>query len=808
MNTSDRLSTNEFYFPAVLFLINQKLHPHCDIKNPVNEQYDHTLSSTMMIPTKSFDNNYRIILERKFGKQIPFCVVLYRRQCLYLRSTCEILKENYLALDSQRQSIIDILSDGVYTDFDYGGRFFTKHRISFTSQQFNINRNSIFKGKIAVFDEAVDKMGYWSSLLHCFFALMYLKELTVEDVFGYVLFFCHQCNTTEIIVQASIDLLNDKQSLNVNEPIYYKLKNKCESYNKKKNDIDVGSGGSFCRFVTSNNRVYNLTEYQSSIDIVANAVALSLKLFHANKKRLNILSMFEYFGKVQEMIETMDGFGPVRSSHMIQFLSLVGMIPLQYYVCLPIHMSGGTGKFIEQLKWTKINMHDKCNNEVESLQKIYGCNFTPNMFENLCCILGRSRKRKDIFYHLPWVTKDSDGSKQVSTNTKIQFSFCIKVININNIFMTCKSSTHAKEEVVLTSLSTQNSKSIISYNFPSMYEQVPTHCLENKNHKLDLEWLENQSTIIAYLSEQMNQLHINHCNIPSFQDLYNNNKVIYGYDAWNLYSMIHSTPNEKFNFIVYSGSHKLENDEEINPKSRVEIAFPSNSEYFIIFHGRLVHSGARSIQLSDTETNKVLKSTRLFSYLRVPDHTTYHLKTRKTTRLTSYVDNQYQGTIDTASFSFPHQLNNIEKDNIIHLPEYNKESINSILQDVTLVPVAGNMITDGWEVYVGIDFTSDFVKEFSNQLDSLVCKHGQRFKGISGTKRKILELSCLDSLQNKSISKMNHLYRAFETILNDKLKKISYLEEVEMDNKAILMNIGAVNEQIPHRDYSSLKVNK
>ena len=704
-----------------------------------------------------------------------------------------------------RKEIIEILSGDIYSDRDYSGRFFTNYRNSFTVNKFSKLPNTIFKGKMAVFDEAVDKMGYWSSLLHCFFNTMYLHQLTLEDVFGFVLFFCHQCNTTEIIVQATMDLLEQNTSIDNNVPLYFKLKNECEKYNKIKNNYDVGSGGSYARFGTSSNNVYDTPQYQSSINIITKAVALSWELFNNNRKKLTMEVMFELFSKVQSTIETMDGFGPLRSSHTIQLLSLIGVIPLQYYVYLPIHMSGGPGNFIKKLNWTKKNMHKKCTEEISTLQKIYGCNFTPNMFENMSCILGRTKKRKDIFYYLPSIVGNQDGSNKLSETQDIQFTFRIKISNINNIFMTCKSSTYAKEEIVMSSTSSSKSKSIVSYDVPLSLKDIDQHNLQNKNHHLDTSWFESQSTVLE-ISDKMNQLQIKHINIPPFESLYNNDQIIYGYDSWNLYSMIHSTPNEKFNFIVYSGSHKLKTNQAINPKSRIEIAFPSDSDYLIIFHGRLVHSGASSIPIIELP-NQVWKSTRLFSYLRVPEQNNFHQKTRKSNRLTSYVENQYQGTFDTASFSFPTTY--IEPTtNKINLPSYSHNTYKKFQQHKTLIPVAGNMINDGWEVYHGIDFTTDYVSDFTNQMNTLVSKHKHKFNGISGSKRRMLELSSLDSLQNKSISKLNHLYRGYETILRKRLMKISYLEEVEMDNKAVLFNAAAVCEQVPHRDYSSVKINK
>ena len=38
-----------------------------------------------------------------------------------------------------------------------------------------------------------------------------------------------------------------------------------------------------------------------------------------------------------------------------------------------------------------------------------------------------------------------------------------------------------------------------------------------------------------------------------------------------------------------------------------------------------------------------------------------------------------------------------------------------------------------------------------------------------------------------------------------RLRKIPYLEEVQLDNMALLANIGIVKEQEPHRDFSSIK---
>ena len=84
LNVTNKETIQNFIFPAVSFLINKNLSPHCDVKNPTNSELDYTLSSTVMIPTQKFQSHCRQILEEEFGNEIPFCIVLYRRQCLYL----------------------------------------------------------------------------------------------------------------------------------------------------------------------------------------------------------------------------------------------------------------------------------------------------------------------------------------------------------------------------------------------------------------------------------------------------------------------------------------------------------------------------------------------------------------------------------------------------------------------------------------------------------------------------------------------------------------------------------------------------
>ena len=119
-------------------------------------------------------------------------------------------------------------------------------------------------------------------------------------------------------------------------------------------------------------------------------------------------------------------------------------------------------------------------------------------------------------------------------------------------------------------------------------------------------------------------------------------------------------------------------------------------------------------------------------------------------------------------------------------------------------PVIGNMNEDGWEVYEGINFKRNYLKNHSKELNEIISNKKSHWKGISSTNRKMMVLSDLESL-NHVFKNFRSLYNAFDQMLSTRLRKIPYLEEVRLDSMALLANIGYVQEQEPHRDYSSLK---
>ena len=105
--------------------------------------------------------------------------------------------------------------------------------------------------------------------------------------------------------------------------------------------------------------------------------------------------------QLSEKLIKIVGIGPVRSSHIIQLSSLLGLIPIQMYVYLPIHRNyknGGPSKFVlNELGWSFKDISDHnflvlYEKELLHLQDLFNINFTSNMFENLSCILGQSKE--------------------------------------------------------------------------------------------------------------------------------------------------------------------------------------------------------------------------------------------------------------------------------------------------------------------------------------------------------------------------------------------------------------------------------
>ena len=378
------------------------------------------------------------------------------------------------------------LSELVYTEIDYGGLFFTSHRERLIENRFEYVDNRIFKDKIASLNEAVDKCGFWSSLLHVYYMYAYTFGLERDDVLCFVLFFAHQCNSTIIIVQAMLDIMQSRMShINARDSLYIQLSRACKKYKVKDNWNDVGcGGGGFERFSPSNNLIYDEEKVASYIQSLNEIFADVTCNFETKKeKKLTPRICFDCYYELEEkLLSTFKGggIGKVRVSHLIQLSALLGLIPLHFYVYMPIHLSGGTGFFLKnELGYlgNKIDT-DQYLKDLTLLQSIYGLNFTSNMFENMSCILGRKNEVKDVFYYLPWIKKDDNSvSPKITEKTYVQLTFRVNVKTIKNIELLCVSD--GKPSTVISTQPPNSFRPVLQYS-------------NNGGHSINADWMLNQ----------------------------------------------------------------------------------------------------------------------------------------------------------------------------------------------------------------------------------------------------------------------------------------------------------------------------
>ena len=518
---------SRFNIPAISLLVNDVLNPHYDSLNPTNEQYDRTLSITVHVPLKSLSSVLQDILKESYDTHVPFCIVMHQRQCLVTLRSLHFRIDEYKSKEHKyheaREKIIKILSDGVYSELDYGGLFFTRHRQRLIDHKFDIIDGSNFNDKMAVLNEAVDKCGFWSCLLHVFYTYCYIKEVHRDDILSFLLFFGHQCNSTVLIVQAMVDLLHAPARFTKGKSLYYNLAKQCKLLKDSQLDKDVGCG-KFARFSPSDTKTYNETEVIQNCNSLNRILGDASTDFQqlSSSRKISPLDCFECFERLKNKLIKFSGIGNVKASHLIQLSSLLGIIPLQFYAYLPAHADGGTGKFFENEFGYNYGrntsaMFQQYSKDFASLQDLYGLNFTSNMFENMACILGRGRVAKDVYYYLPWVMRDSEYKPCLCQVPEIQLTFRLKVQDITNISLQCKS--NGPESTVLRS---SFKKSVPSINIIK-YNKVKKNgvlMLSEEGHAIDKHWMESQYDIpgIGYLND--NKIFEN-IKLPSYEHFYN-----------------------------------------------------------------------------------------------------------------------------------------------------------------------------------------------------------------------------------------------------------------------------------------------
>lgn len=275
-------------------------------------------------------------------------------------------------------------------------------------------------------------------------------SLCIDDLICYTVFFAHQCNASTTIVAAMKQIVTSHlQSTKENgkENLYSKLVKSCCMIKKLKyngSNKDVGSG-SVNRFQCSNNQVYDDVHLQGIITSLRHKFQeYSDRMSNTSNSKQKYLLFSSLIEEIDRDNELFPGIGKFRASHLVQLSSLIGLLPLEFYTYVPLHATGGTWEFLKNTMniGSIININGStCRDELiewtvtemKKLQSFFTKEYTPNMNENLHCILGRKLHKKDVMYLLPWIDK----AKRQLTCPSIQYVFRVNSHNSNKLYLEC-----------------------------------------------------------------------------------------------------------------------------------------------------------------------------------------------------------------------------------------------------------------------------------------------------------------------------------------------------------------------------------
>ena len=295
--------------------------------------------------------------------------------------------------------------------------------------------------------------------------------------------------------------------------------------------------------------------------------------------------------------------------------------------------------------------------------------------------------------------------------------------------------------------------------------------------------------------------------------------------------MIHNLY-ESFDLIVYSGSHiKSKTQKLIHHHNRVVIRFPSKMNFFILFHGNLIHSGSCSKYEPHQYSLNYAQDLRAFAYI------DKHKDSRNNESFEN--DLPHLSTVGVISSDdmcpklqhhFHMKRNNISScfhcdnetttipknaDTIIDIYDmYKKMTISKKSKENFLQPIIGNLKEDGWAIYPGINtFDINVVGNLFQDCREIINKppRNMRWEQIQSPKPKLagrykFKIARSYFHEDDFIIKtcLNSIVSFYKKLLHEYIKKIEGFDQSLISEAHLFRNVGKVTEQLPHRDYTFL----
>ena len=276
-----------------------------------------------------------------------------------------------------------------------------------------------------------------------------------HDALCYVLFFAHQCNTTTTIISAMCHITSEcyehTRECKKYKSFYTELSDVCRSLKGSSDKLSDTGSGKHPRFQPTNNHIYDDETIECLIHKMNNTFSVyhnkmivlnSMKTSYSTRTKLKFRLFNDLVNKFDNKRQSLNfkGLSSIRIYHLISLASLLNMLPLDYYVYMPIHFNGGVKSFLQDQIGDKRSLKRSLQEELISwnvntivqLQSSFNKSLTLNMLENMLYIIGRKKDRKDIFYVLPRI---GSNSKVIVNNNDMQCFYKFNGLNSGKLFI-------------------------------------------------------------------------------------------------------------------------------------------------------------------------------------------------------------------------------------------------------------------------------------------------------------------------------------------------------------------------------------
>ena len=315
-------------------------------------------------------------------------------------------------------------------------------------------------------------------------------------------------------------------------------------------------------------------------------------------------------------------------------------------------------------------------------------------------------------------------------------------------------------------------------------------------------------------------------NIPYVEKFYSLKKFdnVFSNESWNSYSMVHNLY-EPLEFIVYNGSHKLHIGEVIHRNTRVVIKIPENRNCMILFHANLMHSYAQSKfepqQYSMNYAKDLCALAHIFKHsqdILETNSNFIHDNVEDNLNANNHVNgNECIGCRKMSNVSLSCEICNEFSINEFMTSEGFVIDLSTILSDPkssrnNISPIIGDICTNGWAVYVGVDCKNlDLVKDLFqgcrdllyNDIRNVNWKQIQQPLHKNGARNMLKFDKSFFKHNIKNLKKpLSTVSNFFKLVESNCLRNIPGFETSIISEACLVHNDGYVPEQLPQRSHN------